>query len=125
MVNSKTSFTKDQLAANQINFVADGTTNEPTYNIQGYDGTDFTNTLRVDMTFILLPNIIINNMTIGQGESIILTTSIVNGIVSSCYIFPIFYVINVANGNFTSTIDPDVALTHFTVLNLFFRQMLV
>ena len=108
-----TSFTLNQITNSQIQFVQDGSTNAPNYQVQGYDGQDYTVVLQATVSFILLPAFTYNQVVIRQGASVLITS---NMIFASMYTTSniIFNVAATSYCFFEVLSNPNVALSQFT-----------
>ena len=70
-----TTFTLQEVNNNQIRFVQNGTGNAPSYSVAVSDGTTSTTAAPATITFTTNPLLTANQLSIAQGQSVILTTS--------------------------------------------------
>ena len=79
---SLTSFTQTQINNTQIQLVQTGSSNAPSYTLQVSD-TIATQSLAATITFVLMPTITLNQLTIKQNTIVNLTSANVQGTVSN------------------------------------------
>lgn len=110
-----TSFTQGQIQAGQVQFVHDGTSTAPTFNVAVSDGKVATVAQASTITFFPAPVLVVNSITISQGQKLVLGTSHLSATNASGY-DPrlIFTVSNVQYGRFEMINNPGTAITSFT-----------
>lgn len=110
-----TSFTQAQVQSVSVQFIQDGTSNSPSYSVAVSDGRATSIPQSSTITFILdpAPIITINQLSVEQGMTIILTENNINAEDSNGNSLT-FTVSNVQHGYFSLVSNPGIAITSFT-----------
>jgi len=120
--NPVTSFTQQDIWDNQISFVHDGGELAPSYAVKVGDGTAETSYQSAAITFNPvndLPVLGNNQLTINEGQTVILTTSMLSATDSdNAAAGLVFTVNNVQYGQFEDVSAPGIPITNFTQQDL-------
>lgn len=112
-----TSFTQVQLQAEQVQFVADGTENSPSYSVSVSDGQASTvgGAQLSAITFNAIPILVTNQLTIIQGQTVVITNSDLAATDQGVSVGSlIFTASSIQHGHFEDINSPGVQTTVFT-----------
>jgi len=114
--SSELSFNQAQVKAGAVTFVQDGTTNAPSYYVSVSDGTTSTIPASSTVTFDSAPILVTNQLTITQGQSIIVSTANINANdVEQNSSQLTFIISNLQHGRFERVSAPGTSITTFTL----------
>lgn len=110
-----TSFTQGQVQSGAVQFVPDGTTTAPSYDIAVNEGAITTTPQAGSITFKVTPTLENNVLSIQQGQTAVLTSSDLSATdPDDDPTALIFTVSNVQHGYFALTTTPNTPITSFT-----------
>lgn len=113
-----TSFTQQQVNDGQVAFVHNGGETAPAFEVMVSDGSLSTGSQAATIVFTHAndaPSLVANNLTIAEGQSIVLTAANVNSTDPDHEASHLTYTVsNVAGGHFAMTAAPGAAVTSFT-----------
>lgn len=111
--NAITSFTQIQIQNGDVQFVQDGSSNPPSYDVAVTNGQAASSAQAATISFDVPPTLTANVLTLYQGEALILTSS--NLSASDPYTSNFtFTVSQVQHGYFALTGSPTTSITSFT-----------
>jgi hypothetical protein len=112
---SITQFTQGQVQSSQVRFVHDGSNIAPSYTVSVSDGDLTTSLQSATITFNFRPIINNNGLILKDGETLLVTTSMLSGTDNGSLLGSlVFNVSNVQRGRFEFGSNPGVAITQFT-----------
>lgn len=116
---SISSFTQNQITGSQVQFIHDGSTIAPSYNVTVSDARITTSSQAAMINFNLAPILINNSIIIGQGQKLILTSSNLSATDSDDSAGSlIFQITNIQHGSFELVTNPGSPITSFTQAQL-------
>ena len=111
-----TQFSQNQILSNSIQFVHDGSNSAPSYTLSINDGFDIVSNAS-DITFIKMPTFLAKQITIRQGQRLIITTESLQA--TSFNGKPLIYIIgNIRHGQFELATNPNVYISSFNQAQL-------
>ncbi|MDF2866948.1 MAG: Hemolysin-type calcium-binding region, partial [Gammaproteobacteria bacterium] len=111
-----TSFTQQDITEGKVSFVQDGTATAPSYTVIVSDGDLISSSQAANITFNAAPVLVNNQLTIGQAQTVVLTTSQLSASDDTTPANALqFTVSNVQHGQFRLM---GVATTSFTQQNI-------
>jgi hypothetical protein len=110
-----TTFTQQQINDEQIQFIQDGGTVAPSYMVSVSDGIITTTPTAATVIFNAAPILVNNQLTVNQGQTIVLTSAMLNATDMNNTPAHLTYIItSLTHGKFILIDDPDTAITRFT-----------
>lgn len=110
-----TSFIQMQVQTGTIQFVHDGSSSMPTYSVAVSDGSLITSPKACSINFNLGPILGNNTLTLNQGQTVLLTSSMLSAMdPDDSAASLIFLISNIQHGQFELVSSPGNAITSFT-----------
>lgn len=108
------SFNQSQIINRQVRFVHDSSNQAPAYTVSVSDGELTTEPATATISFNQRPELMTNTLTIDDGGSIILTSSMLNTTDDQNPSALIYTVSNIQHGRFEFVSNPAIAIVQFT-----------
>ncbi len=110
-----TSFTQRQVENGQVQFITDGSSNAPVYNIALTNGKVTTPAEFSVVSFHIAPVLVNNALSIAQGQTIVLTSAQLSATQAGSYVGGLTFIVSeVTGGRFALVSTADIAMTQFT-----------
>lgn len=108
-------FIQSQVQSGQVQFVPDGSTSAPSYSVVVSNGRISSASQSGVVVFTLIPSLVNNNLSIGQGQTVILTSSNLSAIDPNGNTANLIFIVsNIQHGHFALISNPSLSITTFT-----------
>lgn len=110
------SFIQGQVQGAEVQFIPDGSANSPQFSVAVSDGRATTVSQNCNIIFNLIPILVNNNLRIGQGETIAITTANFNVMNVNSYTSVITFIINqLQYARFQLVSNSGMSVSNFTL----------